>query len=475
MTSRRDFLRCLGATAALNSPLAALACRAVLPSTSATPRGDPWDRVTEILARIAAPAFPARDFDITGFGAAAGAATDCTDAIRRAIVACSAAGGGRVVVPPGAYLTGPVHLESNVNLHVSKGAVLVFIRDSSRYLPAVLTRFEGTELMNYSPFIYALDKTNIAVTGEGTIDGRAGPRAWWPWEGSAAFGWKPGMPNYTAARDRLLAMAEQGVPVSQRVFGEGDYLRPTFIQPYRCRNILIENVTIVNSPMWEINPVLCQNVTVRGVHIDSLGPNNDGCDPESCRDVLIDHCVFNTGDDCVAIKSGRNADGRRLNVPSENIIVRNCEMHDGRAGIAVGSEISGGCWNVFAYDCRMDGPNLDRALRIENNAMQGGDVHDIYMRDVTVAEVSDSVLSIDFFYEEGANGPYTPVVHDVELFRVTSHKSRYGIYLRGFPNASIRDIRLIACHFSNVADANVTEYVQHLDLSGTTINGVVSR
>ena len=189
-----------------------------------------------------------------------------------------------------------------------------------------------------------------------------------------------------------------------REFGEGDYIRPNFIQPYRCRNVLIDNVTIVASPMWEIHPVLCQNVTVRGVQIISHGPNNDGCDPESCRDVLIDRCMFDTGDDCIAIKSGRNADGRRVRVPSENIIVRDCEMRDGHGGVTIGSEISGGCWNVFAYDCRMDSPRLDRVLRLKNNAMRGGLLEHIYMRDVTVGQVASSILSVDFSYEEGDEG-----------------------------------------------------------------------
>jgi len=211
------------------------------------------------------------------------------------------------------------------------------------------------------------------------------------------------------------------------------------------------------------------------VTIDSHGPNNDGCNPESCRDVLIDRCVFDTGDDCIAIKSGRNADGRRINVPSENIIVRNCEMRDGHGGVTIGSEISGGCWNVFAHDCRMDSPKLDRALRLKNNAMRGGVLRDIYMRDVTVGQVADSVLSIDFFYEEGDKGSFTPVAHDIEMRRVTSKKSPYGLYLRGFPTAPIENIRVIDCKFDNVAKGNVTEHVRGLDLSGTTVNGVAAK
>src|SRR5213594_542198 len=159
-------------------------------------------------------------------------------------------------------------------------------------------------------------------------------------------------------RSRLFDMGEKGVPVEQRVMGEGSFLRPNFIQPYRCRNVLIEGVTIQNSPMWEIHPVLCSNIIVRGVKISSHGSNNDGCDPESCQDVLIEDCVFDTGDDCIAIKSGRNNDGRRVNVPSENIIIRNSTMKDGHGGVVMGSECSGGIRNVFIENCHMDSPNL---------------------------------------------------------------------------------------------------------------------
>ncbi|MDB4875053.1 MAG: glycoside hydrolase family 28 [Gemmatimonadetes bacterium] len=475
MTSRRDFLRAAGTGAALISPLGAIACRIAKPATAPRSDGGAWDRVPDILRRIVPPSFPPRDFDIVQYGAMPGGSADCTEAIRRAIDACTRAGGGRVVVPAGRFLTGPIHLRSKVNLHVARGATLAFSQDPRHYLPAVLTRFEGTELMNYSPFIYAIDQEDVAISGEGTLDGQSDSTHWWPWKGSAEFGWKKGEPNYNASRQRLLAMAEQGVPVAQRVFGEGDYFRPQFIQPYRCRNVLIEGVTIVNSPMWEIHPVLCRNVTVRGVTIRSHGPNNDGCDPESCADVLIDRCVFDTGDDCIAIKSGRNADGRRIGVPSENIIVRNCEMRDGHGGVTVGSEISGGCWNVFAYDCRMDSPRLDRALRLKNNAMRGGVLRDIYMRDVTVGQVADSVLSIDFSYEEGEDGPFTPIARNIEMRRVTSRKSAYGLFLKGFANAPIENVRVIDCHFENVAKGNVTEHVRGLDLSGTTINGVPAR
>ena len=259
--------------------------------------------------------------------------------------------------------------------------------------------------------------------------------------------------------------------MSARRFGVESFLRPPFIQPYNCRNVLIEGVTIRNSPMWEINPVLCTNVTVRDVTIDSHGPNNDGCDPESSRDVLIERCRFNTGDDCIAIKSGRNADGRRINVPSENIIVRDCEMRDGHGGVTIGSEISGGVRHVYAERNKMDSPNLDRALRLKNNAMRGGVLEHIYMRDVTVGQLADAVLQVDFLYEEGANGNYPPVVRDVELLRVTSQKSTYALYLRGYDKATIDDIRVIDCTFDSVAKPDVVEHVTHLVERNVTVNG----
>jgi polygalacturonase len=266
-------------------------------------------------------------------------------------------------------------------------------------------------------------------------------------------------------------MVEAGTPVAQRVLAEGSYLRPQFIQFIRCRNVLIEGVTILNSPMWEVHPVECVNVTVRDLIIRTHGPNNDGCDPESCRDVLIERCLFDTGDDCIAIKSGRNADVRRINMPTENVIVRDCTMKDGHGGVTIGSEISGGVRNVFVERCTMDSPNLDRALRFKNNALRGGVLEHIYMRDCTIGEVAEGVLSVDLYYEEGEKGPYTPVVRDVELRNVTSKKSQYGLYMRAYPKSEISDIRVIDCRFDGVAKGNVTEGVRGLVFRNSRMNG----
>ncbi|MFL6253582.1 MAG: glycosyl hydrolase family 28 protein [Pyrinomonadaceae bacterium] len=476
MFDRRDFLKKTlagGAVALLLNRLSsgeALA-RALAPSFAAVE--DPWARVPEILKRITPPVFPKRDFVITKYGAKSDGKFDCTEAFRRGIAACNKAGGGRVVVPAGTFLTGPIHLLSNVNLHVSEGATVKFIQDPAKYLPLVFTRWEGMELMNYSPFIYAFEQKNIAVTGKGTLDGNSDDEHWWPWKGQAQHGWKKGEPNQLKARDTLADMVERGVPVGERVFGEGSYLRPQFVQPYRCTNVLIEGVTIINSPMWELNPVLCTNVTVRGVQIKSHGPNNDGCDPESCKDVLIEDCTFDTGDDCIAVKSGRNADGRRLNIPSENIIIRRCQMKDGHGGVTIGSEISGGVRYLFAEDCTMDSPNLDHALRFKNNAVRGGLLENIFFRNINVGQVAHAVLTVDFNYEEGAKGKFTPVVRNLSVQNLKSGKSRHALDVQGFENAPVYDLRLKDCTFENVERPSIVKNVSRLVLENVRVNGSV--
>jgi unsaturated rhamnogalacturonyl hydrolase len=406
-----------------------------------------WTQVPEILSRIKAPVFPARQFPITDFGAAGGQA-DCTEAIRKAIEACVKAGGGRVVVPAGEFLTGAIHLKSNVELHLDNGATLMFKTDPRAYLPAVFTRFEGMECYNYSPLVYAYEQENVALTGEGLLDGQADDQNWWAWKGKKQV--REGAPNQTAARQRLVNMVDQNVPVEERRFGEGSCLRPSFVEFYRCRNVLIEGVRIRRSPMWELHPTLCTNVIVRGVNILSHGPNNDGCDPECCRDVLIEGCVFDTGDDCIAIKSGRNNDGRRLGTPSENLIIRRCTMKDGHGGVVIGSEISGGCRNVFAEDCRMDSPSLERVLRLKSNALRGGVIENVFMRNTSVGRVADAVLQIDFVYEEGPRGPHPPVARTIVMENVTVRETPRVLKVVGFPGAEISAVRIRNSTFKKV-------------------------
>jgi polygalacturonase len=413
-----------------------------------------WNHVTEILNRIRAPIFPTNEFVITEFGAVGDGKSDCTAAIGKAIEACHKAG-GRVVVPEGEFLTGPIHLQSNVELRLARGATLKFSTDPNAYLPVVFTRFEGMECYNYSPLIYASEQENVAVTGEGTLDGQASDENWWQWKGGR--GAKEGSPNQKPARDRLGKMVDQNVPVQKRQFGEGSFLRPSFVEFNRCRNVLIQGVRVKRSPMWELHPLLCTNVIVRGVNIDSHGPNNDGCDPESCRDVLIEDCVFDTGDDCIAIKSGRNNDGRRLGLASENIIVRRCAMKDGHGGVVIGSEISGGCRNVFAEDCEMDSPNLERVLRLKSNAVRGGVIENIFMRNIKVGQVRDAVLQVDFVYEEGANGPHKPVARNIIMENISANQTPRVLNVVGFPGAEISAVRIYNSAFNDVQKSDTVK------------------
>ncbi len=421
---------------------------------------DPWSA----LPVITPPTIPRKDFLVK------------KGDIRKAIDAAHKAGGGRVVLPPGDYETAPIHLKSRIELHISKGATLRFTRDTSKY-PTVLTRWEGVELMNYSPLIYALDCEDIAVTGKGTLDGQADAEHWWPWKGVNTAVRADVTKNNTdpapqlADRNALFKMGQDGVPVAERVFGQGHFLRPSFIEPYRCKNVLIEGVTIINAPFWVTHPTLCTNVTVRGITVNSHGPNNDGCDPESCRDVLIEDCVFDTGDDCIALKSGRNNDGRRLNTPVENVIIRNCQMKDGHGGITIGSEISGGARNIFAEKCRFDSPNLERGLRLKTNTVRGGIIENVYVRDIEIGTVKLAPIEIDLRYEPPESGPFIPQVRNITVERMRSQKSKHALYIRGLEQAPLRNIAVRDSAFRGVAQGHVIEGAVDLTLERVVTEG----
>ncbi|TMR98031.1 glycoside hydrolase family 28 protein [Nonomuraea basaltis] len=424
-----------------------------------------WAKVPQIRRRIRPPRFPDRTFPITDHGATGDGTTMCTDAFRQAIAACSAAGGGRVLVPAGTYLTGAVHLADNVELHLEAGATIAFSRDPADYLPAVYTRYEGIELMNYSPFIYAYDRTNVAISGRGTIDGQADAEHWWDWSGDPP-------PSEGPDKKLLAAMAEEGVPVAERVFGAGHHLRPNLIQLYRCRNVLIEGVTVRDSPMWNIHPVLCANVTIREVTVDSpRGPNNDGCDPESCVDVLIERCEFNTGDDCVAIKAGKNADGRRVNEPSMNVLVDSCVMRDGNGGVTIGSETTGGVRWVFAWNCTMSSERLERAIRVKTNPERGGYVRDLYVKDITVGQAADAVIEVALNYENKNTGPHYPDVGAIDIRDLRAGRAPRAFHLIGNPDNPIRDVRVTNSVFEEMAEDDVVRDVTGLVLRNVWING----
>ncbi|WP_406052484.1 glycoside hydrolase family 28 protein [Kribbella sp. NBC_00889] len=414
-----------------------------------------WADVDRILAGVRPPTFSDRDFPITAYGATE---TDATDGIARAIRACHESGGGRVVVPPGAWHTGAIRLESAVNLHVSEGATLLFSTDPAQYLPVVKTRYEGLEVYNYSPLIYANGCTDIAVTGTGTLDGQAGWDNWWGWFHlcDEDFG-------------KLRQQAAFGIPVAERVYGAGHHLRSSFIQPYECTNVLIEGVTIVRSPFWEVHPVLCRNVTVQDVVIDTQGPNNDGVDIESCRSVVIRGCTFDAGDDCIALKSGREADGLLVGVPTEDVVIEQCVMRVKYGAITLGSDLTGGIRNVFVRDCTIGGPSLYFGLYIKTNATRGGFAENIYLKDVTISNLLKEVVQCNFFRGEGDSGPLTPYVRNVELRGVTVQHARNALMLRGYRRSPIEDFRLIDCSFTVDSPSTVQHAV--LTFDNVTVNG----
>jgi len=436
--------------------------------TLATAASDDWSRARDVVARVSAPRFPRRVVDIRSHGATTGGATLCTAAFADAIAACAKAGGGRVLVPAGRWLTGAIRLLSGVELHIAAGATIVFSTRPADY-PIVATRFEGVELMNYSPLIYASDARNVGITGRGTIDGQGA--AWWSWSGGKRYGWREGLPSQRAARTRLFAMAEQGRPVSERRFGDGDYIRPNLIQFQRCENVLIEGVTLRDSPCWNVHPVLSRRVVMRGVTVTGLGPNNDGCDPESVSGMVIERCTFDTGDDCIAIKSGRNADGRRLATPSRDIVIRDCTMRAGHGGVVIGSEASGGVENVFAERCRMSSPDLWYALRFKTNAVRGGRIAHVRARDISVGQVGRAAITCDFNYEEGANGAFRPELDDVVVERLRVANAVRVLDAQGLPQAPVGRLTLSDCRFDGVRQPSIVERVTALDLHDVYVNG----
>ncbi len=452
---------------------AALSVGATRVSRAGIPSDEAWARAADIANKVKAPTFAKRVFDITQFGAKADGTTLNTAAIARTIAECARAGGGRVLVPAGTFLTGAIHLKSQVELHVSEGATLKFDTNPSSY-PIVFTRWEGMELMNYSPLIYAYQEKNIGITGKGTLDGQGSAEHWWawkgPWGGTTAYGWKEGMADQRPARKKLFDMAEAGVPVKDRVFGEGSMLRPPFIQPYLCENVLIADVRVRNSPFWNIHPVLCRNITLRGVDIHGHGPNNDGCDPESVDHMLIENCSFDTGDDCIAVNSGRNADGRRLATPSQNILIRSCRMKEGHGGVVVGSQISGGARWVFAENCRMDSPDLWYAIRFKNNALRGGLLENFYYRDLDVGQVGRAAITCDFNYEEGANGPFIPQLRNVVVERLRVRNAVRVLDSQGLPQAPVSDITIRDCEFGGVSQPSIIKYTREVKLERVRVN-----
>ncbi|MFD9945241.1 glycosyl hydrolase family 28 protein [Nonomuraea sp. NPDC059023] len=463
--SRRDLLKAAGIAGggAVLLPRTAVAA-------SGTALASPWDQVPAILARIVPPAFPDRTFPITDYGARPDNTTDCTPAFREAIAACNAAGGGTVLVPgTGRFRTGKIHLLSNVRLHVESGGTIRFRSDAASFLPTVFTRWQGIECYNYSPFIYARNQTNIALTGTGTIDGNAAAGPWFGFDGRRDPDWQ-----------RLQAMAVDGVPIDQRQFGDGHFLKPNMIQLYGCANILIEDLDIRNPAMWAVHPVLSRNVTVRRVKIYSRGAMVDGVDPESCADVLIENCSFDTGDDGTVIKSGRDIDGRRVGVPSENIVIRGNKYYGRWGAITVGSEMSGGVRNIFAENNQIfPGSSYKSfyALYLKTNNRRGGVVDGVHVRGLTGGPCDRGGFYIDMNYSltGPGHGPIVhPVIQNITVEHLDIDDSPFAIKLSGSSASRVKNVTVSNSTFTAIdTPAPQISNADNVQLHNVRINGTL--
>jgi polygalacturonase len=401
-------------------------------SLSNSPQQSQFDSKEEILGQISIPDFPDNVLVINDFGALANDSSfDSKPAFDKAMAAVKNTGGGVIVVPPGMYyLNGPIHFVSNINLRIEEGAVLKFASNPEYYLPVVETSWEGTLLYNYSPFIYGKDLTNVAITGKGVIDGEASD-TWQNWK-------------EIQKESQMLSrkMNNDAVPLEERIFGKGHYLRPHLVQFYNCRNILIEDVRIEDAPFWCVHLLKCENATLRGMSYDAHNKNNDGIDLEYTKNVLIEDIDFDNGDDNVVIKAGRDREGREMKMPSHNIVVRNCRLK-GLHGLVIGSEMSSGVHSIYVDSCDASG-YLKRGLYVKSNPDRGGEISNIHFNNVELQDVEDAFFITSFYHQEGEG--HVTHIHDIYVNNVYCREaSAAGIVVHGFPELKVHDI-----YFSNV-------------------------
>ncbi|MEN2398843.1 glycoside hydrolase family 28 protein [Flavobacterium sp. MC2016-06] len=389
----------------------------------------PSAKVDSIVNRIKLPVIPAFQINVLKVGAKGDSTTNNKVAFDKAMALCKKNKGGTIIVPKGIYkINGPIHFVSNVNLKIEKGAKIKFSDKPEDYLPMVLTSWEGTMLYNYSPLIYAYECTNIAITGEGTIDGEGGKT------------WKSFKAKENAGKELSRDMNHNNVALKDRKLGDGYFLRPQMIQFFNCKNVLVENVHIENSPFWCLHLLKSESITVRGVSYKSLNYNNDGIDPEYAKDVLIENVNFDNGDDNVAVKAGRDHEGRaNAATPSENIVIRNCNFK-GLHGVVLGSEMSAGVQNVFVENCKTVG-YLKRGIYIKTNADRGGYIKNIFVRNIQLDEVEDCLYITANYHGEGSG--FQSDISNVHFSNITCNKAtESGIVIQGFPEKKIRNISL---------------------------------
>lgn len=443
-----------------------LVCMTVLNSPAQTQNAKAYSWTN--LPVINQPVFKADTFNILRYGAVADGLALNTESINKAIDACSKKGGGVVLVPGGLWLTSPVEMKSNVNLHIVRDAVLSFTTDFNQY-PLVEGVYEGRRsVRNQSP-IYGNNLVNIAITGKGIVDGngdawrmvgkdRLTESEWKKKLASGGLASDDGKTWYPSAKTKLAHETKRtatfGFDQTLKDFEDiKDYLRPNLVVFNNCKKVLLEGVTFQNSPAWCLHPILCEDITVRNVFVKNPGyaQNGDGLDVESCRNVLVEGSTFDVGDDGICIKSGKDEEGRKRGKPTENVIVRNNVVYKGHGGFVIGSEMSGGARNIFVYDCSFIG--TDNGLRFKTARGRGGVVENIYIKNIRMKDIVRDAILFDMYYftkppaanEVVAVPPVTeatPVFRNFYISNVVCHGAERGIFMRGLPEMSVKQIFL---------------------------------
>lgn len=430
-----------------------------------------------LFCLFAATAIRAERVDMIKAGAKANGKVLNTDLINSTINRLNSKGGGTLYFPAGKYLTGSIHLKSNITIELEAGATLLFSNNFDHYLPFVEMRYEGVMMNSFQPLIYAVDAENVTIKGEGTLDGQG--KEWWmeffrvmiDLRDNGVRDVNKYQPMWDKENDTKAIYAETNedyIGTLQRRF-----FRPPFIQTLRCKGVKIEGVKIVNSPFWTVNPQFCENVVIKGVTIHNVpSPNTDGINPESCKNVSISDCNISVGDDCITIKSGRDAQGRRLGVPCENITITNCIMQSGHGGVVIGSEMSGGVRKVVISNCIFDG--TERGIRIKSTRGRGGIVENIRVSNIVMSNIKQEAIVLNLQYSKMPIEPKserTPIFRNIHINGLTATNVKTPIKIYGLEEAPISNIVLRDIRMQDANLKCVFEYCEDIELDDVVING----
>ena len=461
-----------------------ITCCLALACTLCVAQDNPYKKYTENLPfsmpEVRAPQFPSLTVSLSDYGANGDGSTLCTDAFAKAIKDLSSRGGGKLVVPQGVWFTGPIQLQSNINLHLEKGAVILFSGDETLY-PIIKTSFEGLETRRCQSPIYAYKATNIAITGQGAIDGNG--VYWRPlkkskvtegqWKKITSQGgvfkrndlWFPSE-GYRKGDSLALMNVPQGLKTDAEWESIRRFLRPVMVSLVECKNVLLKDVIFQNSPAWNIHPLMCENIILDNVlaRNPAYAQNGDALDLESCHNALIVNSTFDAGDDGICIKSGKDADGRRRGRPCENVVVDGCTVFQGHGGFVVGSEMSGGVHNILVDNCQFLG--TDVGLRFKSCRGRGGVVSNIFIRRISMFDIQADAITFDLYYggksvvevmESGEKvnnsdlkpvDETTPEFRDIHIEDVVCRNANRALYFNGLPEKPIENIYLKNIHIT---------------------------